>query len=504
MTPPSATNAAAMNAAAMNAAAMNPDQKLDPAQEKALAAALADAERNFPDTIARLKQLVRIPSCSFPGFDPAHVLASAEDTRAWLLAAGYPEARIVHLDVGAGKPPVHPYVLAKDHRAGPCAPTILLYAHHDVQPPLREHLWRTKPFDPVEIDGRLYARGAADDKAGILCHAASAAAWNRTAGRPPVNLTVLIEGEEEIGSHHLTQFMDAHAAELRADVLLVADLANYDIGLPSVTTSLRGLVAYEVELRALKSPLHSGMWGGTVTDPTLALCKLLATLTDADGRIAVPGILDRVLPPTAAEIASWKRLPYDAALLGRQSGRVRGTPPADAVNLHRALWREPALSVNAIQAGERGRTGNVIMDCAWARVGLRIVPDMRPAEIAELLAAWLKAHAPADCELTLTAVSDGSPWVTAVDHPVFSLASAALARGFGREPVFIGCGASIPFVGDLTARLGGIPALLIGVEDPWCGAHAENESVHLGDLRSALRSQITLYALLAAATARPV
>ncbi len=471
---------------------------LAPEVERAVAAAIAHADAAFPATVERLKQLVRIPSCSFAGFDPREVVASAHDTCAWLKEAGYPDARVVHLDPGPGKPAVHPYVLARDHRAGPGAPTVLLYAHHDVQPPLREEVWRTPVFEPTERDGRLYARGAADDKAGILCHAASAAAWNATAGRPPVNLTVLIEGEEEIGSQHLSRFMEVHGAELAADVLVVADLANYDIGLPSVTTSLRGLVAYEVEVRALKAPLHSGMWGGTVPDPTLALCRLIASLTDGAGRLAVPGLCDRVLPPTAAEIDSWRRLPYDAALLARQSGRIRGAPPADAVALHRALWREPALSVNAIQAGQRGRTGNVIMDAAWARLGVRIVPDMRPDETARLLEVHLRAHAPADCELTLTAVSDGAPWATAVDHPVFALARAALGRGFGREPVFIGCGASIPFVGELTQRLGGIPALLVGVEDPWCGAHAENESVHLGDLRSAVRAQVALFALLAA------
>jgi cysteinylglycine-S-conjugate dipeptidase len=434
-------------------------------------AAIARVEADFSTTLERLKELVRIPSCSFTGFDHTHLDRSAQACVDWLLAAGYPEARIVRM------PDVFPYVIAKDHRAGPTKPTVLLYAHHDVQPPLREKLWKSPVFEPTERDGRLYARGAADDKAGIAIHCASASAWNASAGKPPVNLTVVIEGEEEIGSEHFSQFLDAHLSELKADCLVIADAANFDTGLPSLTTSLRGNIVLEVELKALKAPLHSGMWGGPVPDAVQAMCRLVTSLSDAQGRILVPGIYDRVRPLSAQE---------------------HGIPAGDVVEVHRKLWRWPSLTVSAIQAGERGRTGNVVMDSAWARIGLRIVPDMDASTGVAALEAHLRAQVPAGMDLTIRRQSASSAWGSPTDHPLFATALAALEHGYGTKPVFIGCGGSIPFVGEMTAKLGGIPALLTGVEDPLCGAHAENESLHLGDFRSALAAQVALFGLLAA------
>ena len=462
-----------------------------PPLDAATRTAVARAEADFAATLERLKTLVRIPSCSFPGFDHSHLDRSAQACVEWLLAAGYPEARIARL------PGVFPYVIAKDHRAGPGRPTVLLYAHHDVQPPLREHLWQTPVFEPSERDGRLYARGAADDKAGIAIHCASAAAWNASAGKPPVNLTVVIEGEEEIGSDHFSQFLDAHLAELQADCLVIADAANFDTGLPSLTTSLRGNIVIEVELRALKAPLHSGMWGGPVPDAVQALCRMVASLSDAQGRILVPGIYDRVRPLSAQEEELYRRLPYVAGKFAEQAGMLRGVPAGDVVDVHRRLWRWPSLSVSAIQAGERGRTGNVVMDSAWARIGLRIVPDMDAQGCAAALEAHLRAQVPAGMDLAIRRQSASSAWGSPTDHPLFATALAALEHGYGAKPVFIGCGGSIPFVGEMTAKLGGIPALLTGVEDPTCGAHAENESLHLGDFRAALRAQVALFGLLA-------
>ena len=453
--------------------------------------AVARARSDFPSTVLQLKDLIRIPSCSFAGFDAAHVDASAEATATWLRAAGYPEVRISRL------PGVLPYVIAKDHRAGPHQPTVLLYAHHDVQPPLRAHLWTTLPHEPVERDGRLYARGAADDKAGIAAHCAAAAAWNAVAGKPPVNLTVVIEGEEEIGSPHFSQFLDAHAAELAADCVVIADLANVDTGLPSLTTSLRGHVSLELEMRALKSPLHSGMWGGPVPDVVMALCKLLATCTHADGSIAIPGLTAAVRPLTSAEAAGFARIPFDAARFAAQAGITGSWPISDAVATHTALWRQPAFAINAIQAGERGKTGNVLMDAAWARIGIRIVPDLDGETVRRQLIEHLQRHCPPWAQLSITSDRAGEAWSTATTHPAFAAAREALRLGYGVAPIEIGCGASIPFVGEITARLGGIPALLIGVEDPACAAHAENESVHLGDLASAIAAETALLGLLA-------
>jgi acetylornithine deacetylase/succinyl-diaminopimelate desuccinylase-like protein len=344
----------------------------------------------------------------------------------------------------------------------------------------------------------MWGRGAADDKAGVMCHAAAAAAWNATAGAPPINLVAVIEGEEEVGSPHFPAFLRAHLDELRADAVVVMDAGNYAAGLPSITTSLRGHLVVEVELAALRAPLHSGLWGGAVPDPAAALVRLLATLTDATGGIAVPALLAGVRPLSDADRADFARLPYTAAWFAGVSGMLDpSAAPADPVEAHARLWRRPAIAVNAIQAGERGRTGNVVMDSAWARIGLRIVPDQDPAAMMRALCDHLRAHAPAGMRLTLTEREPGPAWGTDTAHPAFAAARAALERGFGTAPVAIGCGASIPFVGEMTALLGGVPALLLGVEDPQCGAHAENEGLLLADALSALRAEIALFGLVA-------
>ena len=458
--------------------------------QEALFAACSQA---FPETVRRLSELVAIPSCSFPGFDPVHLEDSAQATAVWFRDIGLPEVELLRVE---GIPP---YVIARDHRAGPGKPTFLLYAHHDVQPPMREPLWTSPAYVPTVREGRLYGRGAADDKAGIALHAASIEAWYKSAGSLPVNVTILIEGEEEVGSDHLESFIQTHKDKLAADAVVIADLANYDTGVPSLTVSLRGLVAVELELKALERPVHSGVWGGTVPDVISSLCRILSSLTRADGTIAIPGVLDQVVPTTERELADWATLPFDRAHFARQAGIPTSLAPIDAVNLGRRLWRTPALTINGIQSGTQGKTGNVLMDKAWARVGIRIVPGMDPRRTMDLLVKHLKAQVPPGLELSISEESLAPSWSTATDHPLFAQARQAMADGYGTDPVAIGCGASIPFVEAVTAALGGVPALLVGVEDPWCNAHSENESVHLGDLEKAIRSQARFFGLVGGA-----
>ena len=441
----------------------------------------------FPETVRRLSELVSIPSCSFPGYPKEEVIRSAEATAKWLREVGLPEVQVLTL------PGVNPYVVARDHRAGPDQPTLLLYAHHDVQPPMREELWTSPPFEPSERDGRLYGRGSADDKAGIALHAASIAAWYALEGRLPVNVTVLVEGEEEVGSDHLSTFLHTHLDLLRADAVVIADLANYDVGLPSLTISLRGLVAVELELRALERPLHSGLWGGAVPDVVQSLCRILSSLSHPDGTLAIPGILDGIEPATSRELEDWKKLPYDREDFAAVAGADPNLVPADSVELGKRLWRTPALSINGIQAGTKGKVGNVLMDSAWTRVGIRIVPGMDPRRTMDLLKSALQSQVPKGFSLSISEESLAPAWGTSTIHPLFAKARKALEAGYGKAPVEVGCGASIPFVESVTSALGGVPALLVGVDDPSCNAHSENESVHLGDLLSAIRSQAALF-----------
>jgi acetylornithine deacetylase/succinyl-diaminopimelate desuccinylase-like protein len=461
--------------------------------EAAKRAALEHYEKRKQEHLEDLKRLTRIPSVSFDGFAREEVERSAQCVKTILEAAGLEHVEILP------HPGTHPYVYA-DWLKRPGAPTVLLYAHHDVQPPLREELWKTPVFEPTEKDGRLYARGIADDKAGVLIHAASAAAWLKTSGNLPVNIKVIIEGEEEIGSTHLASFLQAHKEKLRADCMVLTDCSNFDTGLPSLTTTLRGLISMEVEVTALDHPLHSGMWGGPIPDPIVGLSKILAKLVDDQGRVAIPGIWDDVVAPRADEMEDFRKLGMEDALFRKQAGLGPDLELfAHDAGLLAKMWREPSLAVNSIQSGGKKIAGNVIMDSAWARIGLRLVPNMDHAKATRLLSDFIKANCPWGLEVKVTPEQGANPWMTGSSHPVFAVAKKALGEGYGREAVLIGCGGTIPFVDSFTRALGDIPALLVGIEDPYTNAHSENESLDVADFHKSVRSQILFFAGLAEA-----
>jgi acetylornithine deacetylase/succinyl-diaminopimelate desuccinylase-like protein len=456
-----------------------------------LTAALEHFTSHKSDHLNDLKDLIRIPSVSFPGFDPAALKKSAEAVAGLLKKSGLTDVRI--LETGKG----HPSVFGQWNGA-PGRPTILLYAHHDVQPTGRAELWITPPFEPSERNGRLYGRGVADDKAGAVMHAAAVRAYLASVKGLPINVKILIEGEEEIGSANLFLLLEKHRELFTADVVLIADSENFDSGIPTLTASLRGIVTVNVEVRSLASSVHSGTWGGPLPDPVLALSKMLASLLDSEGRPAIPGLSDNVRPLTLREQAALDGLPFDEALYRDQSKLLKGVNIIGGRgSVYEKMWRRPSIAVNAIEASSRKQAANIINDVAWARVGIRIVPDMDPVETLELLKGHLLKQAPWGVAVKIEPESPSPWWRTDTEGPVFEAALTALEKGYGKKPAIVGAGGSIPFVQTITDALGGAPALLFGVGDPYTAGHSENESLLISDWEKGCKSLIHLFAGLA-------
>lgn len=454
-------------------------------------AAARHADERFPEFLEDLKTLSRIPSVSFPGFDPKEVERSAEAVAALCRARGLENVEILRM------PGAHPYVYA-DWLHAPGKPTLLLYAHHDVQPAGREELWKSPPFEPTERGGRLYGRGCADDKAGAVAHTSAIAAWLKTHGALPVNVKVIIEGEEEVGSDNLEPFLKKYASKVMADAIVLTDTGNFDHETPSITVALRGIVALDVTVRSMDHPLHSGMWGGPIPDPVQALAKMIASCVDAKGRMTIPGIYAGVKKPAKASEASLKALKLSEKTFREQSGLFKCSKlmvaPKDIL---RSNWYLPAFSVNAIQASSKKDCANIINDSAWAHMGIRVVPGMDPEATLKKLKAHLLKNAPWGVSVEFSGESASPAWTTDTDAPAFAAARRALKTGYGRAAVDMGCGGSIPFVGPFAKALKGAPALLIGVEDPLSNPHSENESLHLGMFQKAIASAVHLYAEIA-------
>ncbi|WP_141391309.1 dipeptidase [Cellulosimicrobium cellulans] len=447
--------------------------------------------RLFPALRADLESLVRVPSVSNAAFDQAHVAASADAVAALLRDAGMPEVQVLHARTADGTQGA-PAVVAR-RPAPDGAPTVLLYAHHDVQPPGDAATWETDPFEPTERDGRLYGRGAADDKAGVVAHlgALRALAASTEIGDLPVGVTVFVEGEEEIGSPTFLPFLTQYRDLLAADVIVVADSSNWKIGVPALTTSLRGLVDCEVEVAVLDHAVHSGMFGGPVLDAVTLLARLIATLHDDAGNVAVPGLV------TAAE----PTVDYAEADFRADSSLLDGAALAGEGSIAGRLWTKPAIAVIGLDAPSVAHASNTLTPRATAKLSVRLAPGQDPAAAMAALRTHLESNAPLGARVTVRDGEQGKPFLAPGDSDAMRAARWAFATSWGTDPVDIGVGGSIPFIADLLEVFPDAAILVTGVEDPDSRAHGANESVHLGELEKVVLAEALLLARLGGAVA---
>ena len=469
----------------------------EPSRVRAIPTHLEDVAATLLDDRGRIREeleaLVRIPSISALPDHTDRVRASAEATAALLAAAGLEDVEVLDEDG------MQPAVTGAWLHAGPAAPTVLLYAHHDVQPVGTAARWTTEPFTPTERDGRLYARGAADDKAGIMAHVAAIRAWLTARGSLPVNVKVLIEGEEEIGSPNLPALLEGAAERLRSDVIVLADLVNHEVGWPSLTYALRGMADVTVRVRTLAQPVHSGMWGGAVPDALTATARLLATLHDDRGEVAVPGFLADVRPLPALERERFAALGTDEERLRADVQLLDGVgfigDPERSVE--ERLWMRPTITPTGMDVTPVAQASNTLLSEVTTKLSCRLAPGQDPARALGALADHLVDHAPFGAEVEVTIGESTPAWLSEPEGPAWDAAVAAMTAAYGRSPAAVGCGGSIPFVGPFSDAFGGAPCLLVGVEDPRSNAHGEDESVHLEDLYSACLANALLLAELA-------
>ncbi len=437
----------------------------------------AAVEKIFPSVRADLEALVRIPSVSADPQAGPRVQQSAQAIADLARAAG--AASVDVRTVPGGEPAVIAH-----WPAPPGRPTVLLYAHHDVQPTGDPNAWNSVPFDPTERDGRLYGRGAADDKAGVMAHIAAMRAFD---GRPPVGVTLFVEGEEEIGSPTFLPFLQTYRHELAADVIIVADSVNWTLDVPALTTSLRGLVDCTVEVAVLDHSLHSGMFGGPVLDALTSLCRLLATLHDENGDVAVQGLVSK--PASDVDFPE-KRFRVETGVLD-------GVELVGTGSLADRLWTKPAISVVGLDATRTIDAPNVLPHRAKAKVSMRLAPGQDPKEAMDALSQHLRANAPFGARVTVTEGALGAPCELDSTAPAYHAAHAAFAEAFGAAPVEIGLGGSIPFIAEFTEVFPQATVLVTGVEDPDSRAHGVDESLHLGQFAKVCLAETLLLNRLA-------
>src|SRR6188768_3489881 len=434
--------------------------------------------------VEELKQYLAIPSISALPQHTAGVRRAAEWTRDALSSAGLQNAKLIDT-------PGNPVVYA-DWLNAPGKPTILFYGHYDVQPVDPVELWTSPPFEATVRDGEIYARGAADHKGQVFMHIKAVEAFLTHGGSLPLNIKFFIEGEEEVGSTHLDDFVRTHKQELSADVVVISDSPMFDRGIPSICYGLRGLAYFQVDLRGTKSDLHSGSFGGAVANPAFVLSQVLAQMKDRSGKIKIPGFYDDVRPLSDAERAEWKKLPFSDTRYRKELGAPRLFGETGYSTLER-VWARPTFEVNGLLSGFTGEGAKTVLPAtAMAKVSMRLVPDQQPDKVKDLFEAYLNKITPKTVELKITRMHGGKPWMTAFDNPFVQAAGRAIEQGFGQRPVFNREGGSIPVVSTFQEELG-VPCVLFGVGLPDENAHAPDEKLDLGNFHGGVISSAYLY-----------
>ncbi|MDX1648060.1 MAG: dipeptidase, partial [Longimicrobiales bacterium] len=428
--------------------------------------ALRFVEGNLDRFRSELYDFLRIPSVSAKSEHDGDTRQAAQWLAGRLKEAGL-EASLHETDG-------HAIVIGESRQAGPEAPTVLVYGHYDVQPPEPLDEWSSPPFEPTEREGRIYARGSADDKGQLYMHVKALEAFMATKESLPVNVVVLAEGEEEVGSENLVPFVEAHRELLACDAVVISDSNMFQEGLPSILFSLRGLAYLEVHVKGARSDLHSGQFGGTVANPANALAVLVASLHDAQGRVAVPGFYDDVVEWDQETRDQIRSLPFDEAAY-REELEVDALSGEAGWSTLERLWIRPTCDVNGLLAGYTGEGAKTVLpNQAMAKVSFRLVPDQTPARVRELVEAHLRRVAPEGVRVEVRELHGGRPWRARLDGRLVDAAREALRESFGVEPVLQGEGGSIPIVVDFEEKLDA-PALLVGFALPGCNLHAPNE-----------------------------
>ena len=451
----------------------------------------ADLDTFFGSNRARIEHelfdFLRIPSVSARSEHNADTARAAQ----WLAAAFGAAGLKAEVIPTAG----HPVVLGEWRGAGADRPTVLVYGHYDVQPAEPLDLWTTPAFEPTVRDGRIYARGSVDDKGQLYLHVKAIEAHLRVRGRLPLNIIVLAEGEEEVGSDNLGDFVRAHRDRLRCDAVVISDSSMFAPGQPSILSSLRGLTYLQLDVEGPSSDLHSGIYGGAVINPATALARIIATFHDANGRIAIPGFYESVRDWEPAIRAQMRALPFSDANLLKEAGSPALGGEAGYTTLER-LWSRPTCEINGMLSGYTGEGAKTVLPSrAMAKVSCRLVPDQDPAVIEKLVQAHVERVAPPGVRVRVTHLHGGRPWRADLQGPLFDAATLALEAAFHRAPVIVGEGGSIPVVDDFAQALGA-PILLMGFGLPGENAHAPDEWMSVENFELGMRAVATLWDLM--------